>query len=185
MSASDNSTLSANVLGQQLLDRATRLPTLDVLESHTTPIPDALALAAAPALLDLLMMDASEVNRTTFDRVGLMLGRLVAEAPQNVARIYGAAFRDQGLERLWNSDNVLNTALLSKPALELSEADAISYACAWAHYSPTVVRTWNAPFDAAGITGKEWLKCVQTIIDCTSCCSILLRCHQHILLNRD
>jgi len=72
--------LAAETVAEHLRDRATRSATLAALEGHATPIPTAVSLAAAPALLGLMTMDAAEVERDAYDRAGLLLGRLHAEA---------------------------------------------------------------------------------------------------------
>lgn len=177
--AMSGQSLEAGQVAACLLDRATRLSTLEALECHAVPIPTAVSLAAAPVLHRLLTMDASDVDRTTFGRAGLLLGRLIEEAPEP-APVFGSAFRDHGIERLWNADSVLNAAL-RKPAPELSEADARSYACALAYFPPTVVRDWTAPFGAAGFTAHEWLRCGHCILPAAT----QIRCNQCNLLLHD
>ena len=62
-------------------------------------------------------MDAAEVDRATYDRAGLLLGRLHAEALPDITAVHGAAFGEGGYERLWNANSVLNAAL-RQPAAE-------------------------------------------------------------------
>ena len=68
--------LAAATAAERLRDKSTRLATLGALEAHAVPIPADAALAAAPALCELLALDADEVPRDLFDRAGLLLGRL-------------------------------------------------------------------------------------------------------------
>ena len=68
--------LAVETVAERLRDRATRSATLTALESHAAPIPTAVSLAAAPALVELMAMDAAEVERDAFDRAGLLVGRL-------------------------------------------------------------------------------------------------------------
>ena len=64
-------------VAERLRDRDTRSATLAALESHpATTIPTAVSLAAAPALLGLMTMDAAGVERDAYDRAGLLLARL-------------------------------------------------------------------------------------------------------------
>eukprot|EP01046_Picozoa_sp_COSAG06_P049748 COSAG06_NODE_7723_length_2398_cov_5.069161_5_plen_105_part_01 len=102
--------LAAETVAERLRDRATRSATLAALERHAAPIPTAVSLAAAPALLGLMTMDAAEVERDAYDRAGLLLGKLHAEALPDVVAVHGAAFGDGGYERLWNADSLLNVA---------------------------------------------------------------------------
>ena len=111
--------LAADTVAERLRDRDTRSATLAALENHAAPIPTAVSLAAAPALLTLLglmAMDAAEVERDAFDRAGLLLARLEAEALPDAVAVHGAAFGEGGYERRWNSDSVLNAALRRQPA---------------------------------------------------------------------
>jgi hypothetical protein len=147
--------LAAETVAERLRDRAARSATLTALESHAVPIPTAVSLAAAPALLGLMAMDAAEVERDAFDRAGLLLAQLYAEALPDVVAVHGAAFGGGGYERLWNADSVLNAAL-RQPADQLTRADAVSYACSWAFYSPSGARGYNKPLAAAGLTELEW-----------------------------
>ena len=86
--------LAADTVAKRLRDRDTRSATLAALESHPAPIPTAVSLAAAPALLGLMAMDAAEVERDAFDRAGLLLARLHAEALPDVVAVHGAAYGD-------------------------------------------------------------------------------------------
>eukprot|EP01046_Picozoa_sp_COSAG06_P050418 COSAG06_NODE_7981_length_2312_cov_5.610120_2_plen_413_part_00 len=148
--------LAAETVAERLRDRAARSETLAALESHAAPIPTAVSLAAAPALLGLMAMDAVEVERDTYDRAGLLLARLEAEALPDVVAVHGAAFGEGGYERLWNADSVLNTAL-RQPAAQLTRADAMSCAC-YAAYDPIYpARGFTEPFRAAGITTPEFV----------------------------
>ena len=80
--------VSAATVAESLRSEATRIATLDALEALAPPIPSAVALAAAPALVDAM---ATEKERAAFDRCGLLLGRLHAEAAPEPAAVFGAA----------------------------------------------------------------------------------------------
>jgi hypothetical protein len=148
--------LAAESVAERLRDRAARPAALAALERHAAPIPTAVSLAAAPALLGLMTMDAAEVERDAYDRAVLLLGRLHAEALPDVVAVHGAAFGDGGYERLWNADSLVNVAL-RQPAAELTRADATSYACSWAYEPIKCARGITAPCAAAGCTTLEWL----------------------------
>jgi hypothetical protein len=148
--------LAAETVTERLRDRAARSATLAALESHAAPIPTAVSLAAAPALLGLMAMDAAEVERDTYDRAGLLLARLHAEALPDVVAVHGAAFGEGGYERLYNADSVLNTAL-RQPA-QLTRADAMSYACSLAWDPITGARGYTKPCSAAGFTTAEFMR---------------------------
>ena len=148
--------LAAETVAERLRDRATRSATLTALERHAAPIPTAVSLAAAPALLGLTVMDAAEVERDAYDRAGLLLGRMFVEAVPDVVALHGAALGEGGYERLWNSDSVLNTAL-RQPAAALTRADAVSYACMLAYESTAGSRDYAALWSAVGFTVREFM----------------------------
>jgi hypothetical protein len=83
--------LAADTVAERLRDRDTRSATLAALESNAAPIPTAVSLAAAPALLGLMTMDAAEVERDAYDRAGRLRGRLHAAALPAGAAVAGAA----------------------------------------------------------------------------------------------
>jgi hypothetical protein len=149
--------LAAETVAERLRDRAARSAALTALERHAAPIPTAVSLAAAPALLGLMAMDAAEVERDVHDRAGLLLARLHAEALPDVSAVHGAAFSEGGRERLWNSDSVLNAAL-RQPAAELTRADAMSYACSSAYDAITAARGYTKPWSAARLTVLEFFR---------------------------
>lgn len=69
--------LSPDSVAACLADPATRLATLSALEAHTGRHDAAVSLAAAPTLVDLQCMEASEVDRAaacTYGRGGIGLG---------------------------------------------------------------------------------------------------------------
>jgi hypothetical protein len=148
--------LAAETVAERLRDRATRSATLTALESHAAPIPTAVSLAAAPALLGLMAMDATEVERDEYDRAGLLLGRLEVDALPDVATVHGAAFGEGGYERLWNANSVVNAAL-RQPAAELTRADATSYACSYAYESICSVADVTKSWGAAGLPSQDYM----------------------------
>jgi hypothetical protein len=148
--------LAADTVAQWLRGAPTRDAALGALERHTAPIPTAVAMGAAPALLELLSMDEGEVDRGAFDRAGLLLGRLEAEAPPDDGRaLHGAALGDGGYEKLYRANSMAHAAL-RKPASELTRADARSYACSRAFEAPSFVRGCTETFAAAGLGSMEY-----------------------------
>ncbi len=147
----------------QLRDPALRAAALGSLERQPAPIPTDLSLAVAPELGALLCADESDVDRTIFDRAGLLLGRLHAEALPDVAPVYGAAFGSGRFEKTLTANSVLNAALLRVPASELTQADAISCACRNLIYPSVEARSWAPPRAAAGYTSKQWVGTLFTL----------------------
>jgi hypothetical protein len=149
--------LAPDTVAERLRDRGARSATLAALESHAAPIPTAVSLAAAPALLGLMTMDGAEVERDTYDRAGLLLARLHAEALPDVAAVQAAAWSELRTgERVWNADSVLNAAL-RQPAAELTRADAMSYACSWAYDPVHCARGYTEHIRTVGLTALEVL----------------------------
>jgi hypothetical protein len=150
--------LAADTVAQRLRDAPTRAAALDSLERHAAPIPTAVAMCAAPALFELLTMDEPDIDRSAFDRAGLLLGRLEAEAwpADGGEALHGAAFGDGGFVKQWNADSIVNAAL-RKPASELTQADARSYACSLAYQPAAIVRGVTAFTSATGLSNKEFV----------------------------
>ena len=136
--------LSPTSVARLLADPNTMMNTMDQLEAHDGPHEAALALAAAPALTDLLCLDASEVEPALFQRVGLLRVRLIEEAGDPVAT-WGAAYADGRYAKLLGAPNVVSRVCSGeKPVAELDIGDAMSYACGEA-----------GPWYAAAVCGME------------------------------
>ena len=86
--------LDAGTVADRLRSGVTRAAALDALEALAPPIPAAVALAAAPALVDVI---ATETERAAYYRCALLLGRLLDEVAPEPAAVYGAAFADERL----------------------------------------------------------------------------------------
>ena len=144
--------LAADTVASLLRDGATRTATLEALEQHEgTPIGRAVALAAAPALFEALALDATEVGRDAFDRIGLLLARLAAEASDDPSAVYGAALGEGRLAAYYRSKGSVLAQAVGKPAAsELTLADARSFACAVAYVPPSHVKGLTKPVAAAG-----------------------------------
>jgi hypothetical protein len=151
--------LDAAAVAGRLRDKSTRLATLGALEAHAVPIPATTALAAA-ALYELLALDAAEVSREVYDRAGLLVARLCAEAlPRGAAAqaaVLGAAVGGGRLARFDNAEGSVFAVMARKPAAELTRADARSYACSLAYAAPAYARGMTAPLTAAGFTTMEF-----------------------------
>jgi hypothetical protein len=108
----------------------------------------------APTLGELLAMDVAEVERSVFDRTGLLLARLHIEALPDPAPVHGAAFGNGRYQRCWEANSCVNTAILGKT--ELTFEDARSYACFVARQASAGVRGFTVAWAAAGLTDLEW-----------------------------
>eukprot|EP01046_Picozoa_sp_COSAG06_P011492 COSAG06_NODE_658_length_13322_cov_3.396430_6_plen_320_part_00 len=134
--------LAAATVAETLRAEATRARTLDALEAHVPPIPRELALAAAPALVDIA---AGTEDRATFDRSALMVARLLDEAPDPSA-VHGAAFAGERFAA-YKGPRLMTEATqraLVEGGEPLTQADARSYACLCAWENPSVVHWVHA-----------------------------------------
>ena len=156
--------LAADTVASLLRDGATRTATLEALEQQDgAPIDRAVALAAAPALYEALAMDAAEVGRDDFDRIGLLLARLAAEASDDPSAVYGAAVGEGRLAAYYRSKGSVLAQAVGKPASELTRADARSFACAVAYIPPSFVKGLTKPIAAAGFAKtSEWFALFMT-----------------------
>ena len=89
--------LAAATVAERLRDGATQTAALEALEDHAAPIPTATALAAAPALVDVV---SAATEHAAFDRSALLLVRLLVEAAPEPAPIFGAACQGERLAAL-------------------------------------------------------------------------------------
>ena len=117
---------------------------------HACVTPPLFSAAPAPALYEALAMDASEVGRDDFDRIGLLLARLAAEASDDPSAVCGAALGGGRLAAYYRSKGSVLAQAVGKPASELTRADARSFACASAYLPPSFVRGVTEPVAAAG-----------------------------------
>ena len=156
--------LTTDTVASLLRDGATRTATLEALEQQEgAPIDPAVALAAAPALMEALAMDATEVGRDDFDRIGLLLARLAAEASDDPSAVYGGALCEGRFAAYYRSKGSVLAQAVGKAASELTWADARSFACAVAYMPPSSVRGITGPVAAAGFaTTLEYLALYMT-----------------------
>ena len=145
--------VSATTVAESLRSKTTRIATLDALEALEAPIPSAVALAAAPALVDAI---ATGKERASFDRCGLLLGRLLAEAAPDSAPVFGAALAGERLVMSVTPALVVEALQnASSGGQPLTVEDARSYACLLAREAPTFVRGATASWAAGGRTAME------------------------------
>ena len=150
--------MSAAAVADRLRSAATRIASLDVLEALAPPIPSAVALAAAPALVDAM---ATETEWASLDRCGLLLARLLGEAAPDPAAVYGAATGGSRLAALFTPALLVEAVQRALSSGQpLTRADAMSYACLWAWFAPANVRGLTAPEAAAGRTVMEYMDIV-------------------------
>ena len=145
--------VSAVTVADSLRSDATRVAILDVLEALDAPIPSAVALAAAPALVDAMV---TENDRASFDRCGLLLGRLWAEAlpdtTMHAAIVFGERF-----------EAICAPALIAEAVQRASSPggqplaleDARSYACLLARDCAVYTGGATASWEAGGRTAME------------------------------
>ena len=135
--------LDPATVASSLTNAETRTATLDALEAHRGgPYPTPLAVAAAPALTDVMCLDAAEVDHALFQRVGLLRARLLADAAlDDVAAIFGAMMGGGRLAAFYDAPHVI-ARTLAKPAAELDQAHALSLACWMAFWPAAQVRGW-------------------------------------------
>ena len=154
--------VSAATVAESLRSEATRIATLDALEALAPPIPSAVALAAAPALVDVL---ATEKERAAFDRCGLLLARLLAEAAPEPAPVFGTALGGGRFAAILTASLVAEAVqrAASSSGQPLTVEDARSYECLNAYHGPSFVRGMTAPFAAAGYTVMESMVTVRFI----------------------
>jgi hypothetical protein len=167
--------LAAGTVAGALRSQASRAAALDALEALAPPIPSAVALAAAPALVDV-MTAAEQAERASFDRSGLLLARLLDEAAPEPAALYGAALGGERLASFHAAGMLAEAFQRASSSAEqpLTREDARSYVC-WfsAHDNPAYVRGVTAPLAAAGYTVMEWVGMVRFLALATQTCFAL------------
>ncbi len=155
----DDLQLTPDTVAERVHADATRAPTLRALEALPPPIPRELALAAAPALVDVAV---GTEDRVEFDRSCLLLARLFAESAPEMS-VVGAAFGGGRYAKYRKQPRLL--AQVAQRALggdsgqagqqPLTRDDAYSMACFWAEGPPSGARGLTAVADAAGLTLTE------------------------------
>eukprot|EP01043_Picozoa_sp_COSAG02_P061595 COSAG02_NODE_8309_length_2622_cov_99.290527_2_plen_200_part_00 len=160
--------LLPDTLAERLRAQDTRAAALQALDKLPSPCPPELALAAAPALVDVA---AATEEREVLDRCGLLLARLLAEALPDPSAVYGAAL---GGERgaAWHAPHLLVAATqraLGNGSGEggqqpLGREDAYSFACMHAYAPPAYARGFTAPEAAAGRTVMECIRTVRALL---------------------
>lgn len=149
--------LEAKAVLELLHDHDTREATLSVLEEHATPIDRAVSLAAAPALVELMASDTSEVGQDQWDRLCLLFARLMAEADDDPFPICSAALGGGRMLAVYQSGGNTMARALLKPAGELTLEDARSIANYYALDAPFNVRGSSKPWTAVHNSVFEFL----------------------------
>jgi hypothetical protein len=142
--------LAAGTVGSLLRDRETRAAALGALEAHAVPIERSVSLGAAPVLGELLALDVAEVGPADFDRIGLLLARLVAEASDDPASVLGAAMGEGRFLAFFRSEGNASAQASRKPAEELTREDALHHACFSAFWTQAYVRGLTQLYAATG-----------------------------------
>ena len=153
---------TAASVAQLLRERETRCTTLEALEACSGTIDSAVALAAAPALVELLAASADDVKQEQFERVGLLLNRLLMEASDDPSAVFGAAYGEGRMAALLRSRDNIAARALRKPADELTAADARSIVFHDVFNGPAGVRGWTKPYAAMDSSAMQmfamWMK---------------------------
>eukprot|EP01043_Picozoa_sp_COSAG02_P057514 COSAG02_NODE_6996_length_3236_cov_752.112209_2_plen_196_part_00 len=161
--------LLPDTLAERLRADDTRAAALQALDKLPTPCPPELALAAAPALVDVA---AATEDREVLDRCGLLLARLLAEAAPDVNTLNGAALGGERLAACLAPRLLVEATqrrALGNRSGEggqepLGREDAYSFACMQAWQQPGWVRGITAPEAAAGRTVMEYLRTVRALV---------------------
>ena len=166
--------LEAKTVAELLRNPDTRNAALSALEAHTTPIDLAVSLAAGPVLNEIRTL---ETSREEWDRVCLLLARLVAEAGDEAPTVYGTAFAGGRSAAVLRSERTPAARVLRKPAAELTLEDARSVANAYACWPPACVNSFAKLFAAQGVSTLEGLAEGFRLDGLVSKCGLLLCCH--------
>eukprot|EP01043_Picozoa_sp_COSAG02_P007842 COSAG02_NODE_242_length_27511_cov_501.886364_2_plen_191_part_00 len=160
--------LLPDTLAERLRAEDTRAAALQALDKLPTPCPPELALAAAPALVDVA---AATEDREVLDRCGLLLARLLAEAAPDVNTLYGAALGGERIAACYAprllveaTQRALGNESGEGGRQPLGREDAYSFACMHAWLQPGYVRGITAPEAAAGRTVMEFLRTVRSLV---------------------
>jgi hypothetical protein len=164
MAASD---LLPDTVAERLRAEDTRAAALQALDALPTPCPPELALAAAPALVDVAV--ATE-DREVLDRCGLLVTRLLAEAAPDPSAVYVAALGGERLAAylaprllVEATQRALGNGSGEGGRQPLGREDAYSFACMCAWMPPSFVRGMTSPEAAAGRTVMEFLRTVRAL----------------------
>jgi hypothetical protein len=163
--------LGAGTVPERLRDGATQTAALDALEALAAPIPTATALAAAPALVDVL---ARTTEHAALDRAALLLARLLAEAAPEPAAIFGAALRGERYAAFWAPDLLVEATQRASTGGQplLTREDARSFACNRAWAGPSFVRGQTKFYTAVGGSTMEGLGIVSTVPAASAGCAL-------------
>lgn len=158
--------LATDTVADSLRSDETRASVLHALEATPAPVPHELALAAAPALVDVA---CDTLDRETFDRCSLLVGRLIAEAAPDPSGVYAAALGGERMAAYLAprliaeaTQRALDTQDSAEGGQLLTHEDAYSLACRNAWHPPTPVRGYTVSERAAGRTVREFLGIVST-----------------------
>ena len=158
-------------MAESLRSPATRIATLDALEALARPIPSAVVLAAAPALVDVI---ATETEWASYGRCGLLLGRLLEEAAPDPAAVYGAAFAGERFAASTASALLVEAVQRASSGQPLTREDARSYTCVQANVGPAYVRGVAVLCVPAGRTVMELIGIVSFSVFASRPCFLAL-----------
>eukprot|EP01043_Picozoa_sp_COSAG02_P000751 COSAG02_NODE_14_length_56855_cov_512.793661_32_plen_197_part_00 len=160
--------LLPDTLADRLRAQDTRAAALQALDKLPPPCPPELALAAAPALVDVA---AATEEREVLDRCGLLLARLLAEALPDPSAVYGAALGGERLAACYAphllveaTQRALGNGSGEGGRQPLGREDAYSFACMLAWLPSGFARGATAPEAVAGRTVMEFLRTVRLLL---------------------
>jgi hypothetical protein len=160
--------LLPDTVAERLRAQDTRAPTLQALDALPPPCPPELALAAAPALVDVA---AATEDREVLDRCGLLLARLLAEAAPDPSAAYGAALGGERLAACYGprllveaTQRALGNGSGEGGQQPLGREDAYSFACMTAWWPSGLVRGLTSSEAAAGRTVMECIRTVRALL---------------------
>jgi hypothetical protein len=107
-----------------------------------------LLCACVPPMFQIMCMDVSEVDAAEYQRVGLLLSKMVAA---NTVAVASTCFKDD----IWLSPYAASGSalgvLLAKPPASLTEADALTFSCQYSWMAPFNSYGWTPVLAAAGV----------------------------------
>ena len=105
----------------------------------------------------------TEVGRDDFDRIALMLARQFAEAIDEPSALCGATMGAGRYAAALHSNGSVLAQAMKKPASELTQADARSFANSVAWHPPCFARDVTKPLAAAGFAKTaDWLNMIMS-----------------------
>ena len=150
---------TVDTISCRLRDPGTRSAAIESLASTDGPIDRAVVLAAAPALAEILALDAaSQIERETCDCAGWLLGRAFADAPDAIAPVFAAAFGDGRWAKINGSDSTVLALACAEDKTAYTRDDIRSMACYDCWWSPASINGLDAFVEASDINTSQFVR---------------------------